>query len=75
MLFAFLIWTISCVAFVGFVFCNIALGICQLAQAVKRDIDVLLNGVADKNTVEEVKHILEMVLLLSKSIMFLTNLE
>ncbi|PON40050.1 Photosystem II S [Parasponia andersonii] len=35
-------------------------GMCHLAQAIKGDIDVLLNGVADKNTVEEVKHILEM---------------
>ncbi|EXB42552.1 Putative RNA-binding protein ylmH [Morus notabilis] len=35
-------------------------GICQLAHAIKGDIDVLLNGVGDKNTIEEVKHILEM---------------
>ncbi|POO03202.1 Photosystem II S [Trema orientale] len=35
-------------------------GTCHLAQAIKGDVDVLLNGVADKNTVEEVKHILEM---------------
>lgn len=43
--------------------CNILSGICQLAQAIKGDIDVLLNGVGDKNTIEDVKHILEMVLL------------
>ncbi|GMN54510.1 hypothetical protein TIFTF001_023637 [Ficus carica] len=35
-------------------------GICQLAQAIKGDTDVLLKGVGDKNTIEEVKHILEM---------------
>ncbi|XP_062090457.1 uncharacterized protein LOC133796808 isoform X2 [Humulus lupulus] len=35
-------------------------GICHIPQAIKGDVDVLLNGVADKNTVEEVKHILEM---------------
>ncbi|KAF4386617.1 hypothetical protein F8388_006572 [Cannabis sativa] len=36
-------------------------GICHIPQAIKgNDVDVLLNGVADKNTVEEVKHILEM---------------
>ncbi|KAM6584702.1 hypothetical protein CsatB_011704 [Cannabis sativa] len=38
-----------------------ASGICHIPQAIKgNDVDVLLNGVADKNTVEEVKHILEM---------------
>lgn len=36
-------------------------GMCQLAQAVKGDIDAVLNGVADKSTVEEVKRVLEMV--------------
>lgn len=35
---------------------------CQLVQAVKRDPDAFLGGVGDKNVIEEVKHILEMVL-------------
>ncbi|KAH7512561.1 hypothetical protein FEM48_Zijuj12G0103500 [Ziziphus jujuba var. spinosa] len=35
-------------------------GLCHLTQAIKRDVDVLLKGVGDKNTIEEVKHILEM---------------
>ncbi|KAK0600721.1 hypothetical protein LWI29_017836 [Acer saccharum] len=35
-------------------------GMCQLAQAIKGDVDDLLKGVVDKNVVEEVKHILEM---------------
>ncbi|KAL5564402.1 hypothetical protein UlMin_027566, partial [Ulmus minor] len=35
-------------------------GVCYLAQAIKGDVDVLLNGVGDKNTIEEVKHVLEM---------------
>ncbi|KAF3442904.1 hypothetical protein FNV43_RR16822 [Rhamnella rubrinervis] len=35
-------------------------GICHLAQAIKGDVDVLLKGVGDKNTIEEVKRILEM---------------
>ncbi|KAL5564400.1 hypothetical protein UlMin_027564 [Ulmus minor] len=39
---------------------NIAPRICYLAQAIKGDVDVLLNGVGDKNTIEEVKHVLEM---------------
>ncbi|XP_038689659.1 putative RNA-binding protein YlmH isoform X5 [Tripterygium wilfordii] len=37
-----------------------ALGICQLAQAIKGDVDVLLKGVGDKSAIEEVKHVLEM---------------
>ncbi|KAK0601597.1 hypothetical protein LWI29_025697 [Acer saccharum] len=37
-----------------------ASGMCQLAQAIKGDVDDLLKGVVDKNVVEEVKHILEM---------------
>ena len=44
-----------------FVICDMASGICHIPQAIKGEVDVLLNGVADKNTVEEVKHILEMV--------------
>ncbi|GLT67280.1 hypothetical protein SLA2020_396010 [Shorea laevis] len=35
-------------------------GLCHLAQAIKEDTDVLLKGVADKSTVEEVKNILQM---------------
>ncbi|XP_022142745.1 uncharacterized protein LOC111012786 isoform X2 [Momordica charantia] len=35
-------------------------GICQLVQAVKGDIDVLLNGVGDKGVIVDVKHILVM---------------
>ena len=35
---------------------------CQLVQAVKGDIDVLLNGVGDKGVIVDVKHILVMVL-------------
>ncbi|XP_057970812.1 uncharacterized protein LOC131159661 isoform X3 [Malania oleifera] len=37
-----------------------ASGICQLVQAIKGDNDVLLRGLADKNTVEDVKLILDM---------------
>lgn len=37
-------------------------GICQLVQAVKGDIDVLLNGVGDKGVIVDVKQILVMVL-------------
>ncbi|KAK3198900.1 hypothetical protein Dsin_022315 [Dipteronia sinensis] len=33
---------------------------CQLAHAIKGDVDDLLKGVINKNVVEEVKHILEM---------------
>lgn len=36
---------------------------CHITQAIKGDVDVLLKGVGDKNTIEEVKHILEMVFL------------
>lgn len=39
-----------------------ASSICQLAKAVRRDTDDLLRGVGDKNVVEEVKRILEVVL-------------
>ncbi|OMO73303.1 hypothetical protein COLO4_27178 [Corchorus olitorius] len=35
-------------------------GFCHIAQVIKGDDDVLLKGVADKSTIEEVKHILEM---------------
>ncbi|XP_022981895.1 uncharacterized protein LOC111480897 isoform X1 [Cucurbita maxima] len=35
-------------------------GMCQLVQAVKGDIDVLLNGVGDKGVIVDVKHILVM---------------
>ncbi|GLT83337.1 hypothetical protein SLE2022_016320 [Rubroshorea leprosula] len=37
-----------------------AAGLCYLAQAIKEDTDVLLKGVADKSTVEELKNILQM---------------
>ncbi|XP_059277126.1 uncharacterized protein LOC132031254 isoform X1 [Lycium ferocissimum] len=37
-----------------------AFGICSLPQAVKGDADVLLKGVADKNTIEDVKRIVEL---------------
>ncbi|KAK2968442.1 hypothetical protein RJ640_004448 [Escallonia rubra] len=40
--------------------CNTALGICQLAQAVKGDTVALLKGVADKGAIEDVKHVVEM---------------
>lgn len=46
------------------IFCslyNIASGMCCLAQAIKRDAEALLKGVADKSTIEDVKHILEVV--------------
>ncbi|XP_057970778.1 uncharacterized protein LOC131159661 isoform X2 [Malania oleifera] len=39
---------------------SISSGICQLVQAIKGDNDVLLRGLADKNTVEDVKLILDM---------------
>lgn len=50
--------------FVNFVYLlfNEASGICHLAQAVKGNVDDLLKGVGDKNAIEEVKHILEMVI-------------
>ncbi|CAL1373327.1 unnamed protein product [Linum trigynum] len=35
-------------------------GICSSAQAMKNQVDGLLNGVADKAVIEEVKHVLEM---------------
>ncbi|KAK6946710.1 YlmH, putative RNA-binding domain [Dillenia turbinata] len=35
-------------------------GMCQLAQAIKGDDEVLLQGVADRSTVEAVKNVLEM---------------
>lgn len=41
---------------------NAISGTCQLLQAVKGDIDVLLNGVGDKGVIVDVKHILVMVL-------------
>lgn len=52
-----------------FTLCNliIFLGFCYIAEAVKGDVDVLLNGVGDKSTIEEVKHILEMVFVFSLS--------
>ncbi|XP_021894644.1 uncharacterized protein LOC110812229 isoform X2 [Carica papaya] len=37
-----------------------ASGICHLPQAIKGDVDILLQGVRDQSTAEEVKHILEM---------------
>lgn len=36
------------------------IGICHLAQAIKSDSDVLLKGVGEKGSSEEVKHIIEM---------------
>lgn len=42
-------------------------GICQLVQAVKGDIDVLLNGVGDKGVIVDVKHILVMVLVIKRN--------
>ncbi|RVW79389.1 hypothetical protein CK203_040895 [Vitis vinifera] len=39
---------------------NIASGMCHLAQAMKGDANSLLKGVADRSTIEAVKHILEM---------------
>ena len=38
------------------------IGICHLAQAVKGDNEILLKGVAEKGSNEEVKHIIEMVI-------------
>ncbi|XWS28018.1 hypothetical protein CRYUN_Cryun25bG0030000 [Craigia yunnanensis] len=35
-------------------------GLCHIAQVIKGDNDVLLKGVRDKSSIEEVKHILEM---------------
>ncbi|XWS28014.1 hypothetical protein CRYUN_Cryun25bG0029600 [Craigia yunnanensis] len=35
-------------------------GLCHIAQVIKGDNDVLLKGVGDKSSIEEVKHILEM---------------
>ena len=40
---------------------HIASGMCHLAQAIKGDADPLLKGMADRSTIEAVKHILEMV--------------
>lgn len=37
-----------------------AFGICSLPQAIKGDADVLLKGVGDKNTIEDVKRIVEL---------------
>ncbi|XP_042017824.1 putative RNA-binding protein YlmH isoform X2 [Salvia splendens] len=41
-------------------FTSSALDICPLPQAVKRKVDIILNGVGDKDTVEDVKRVLEM---------------
>ncbi|KAI3466106.1 hypothetical protein Pfo_022769 [Paulownia fortunei] len=41
-------------------FTSSALGICHSAQAVKGEVDVLLKGVGNKDTIEDVKRILEM---------------
>lgn len=49
-------------------YCIKASQMCHLAQAVKRNGDDLLKGPRDKNVIEEVKHILEMVLLRNDSI-------
>jgi len=49
-------------------YCIKASQMCHLAQAVKRNEDDLLKGLVDKNVIEEVKHILEMVLLRNDSI-------
>lgn len=38
-----------------------AFGICSLPQAIKGDADILLKGVRDKNTIEDVKRIVELV--------------
>ncbi|XP_049347295.1 uncharacterized protein LOC125811797 isoform X1 [Solanum verrucosum] len=40
-----------------------AFGICSLPQAIKGDADILLKGVGDKNTIEDVKRIVELVLI------------
>ncbi|XP_019154035.1 PREDICTED: uncharacterized protein LOC109150553 [Ipomoea nil] len=37
-----------------------ASGICSAAQAIKGDVDVLIKGVSDKDTIEDVKRIIEM---------------
>ncbi|XP_004251860.1 uncharacterized protein [Solanum lycopersicum] len=37
-----------------------AFGICSLPQAIKGDADILLKGVRDKNTIEDVKRIVEL---------------
>ncbi|KAH0774540.1 hypothetical protein KY290_011677 [Solanum tuberosum] len=37
-----------------------AFGICSLPQAIKGDADILLKGVGDKNTIEDVKRIVEL---------------
>ncbi|GFP78618.1 putative RNA-binding protein ylmh [Phtheirospermum japonicum] len=41
-------------------FTSSAMGICQSAQAVKGEIDVFPKGVGDKDTIEDVKRIIEM---------------
>lgn len=52
---------------------NIASQVCQLAQAVKGSADDLVKGAVDQNIINEVKHILEMVLLLVKKFHFMAN--
>lgn len=51
---------------------SFCLGICHLAQAIKGDVDDLVKGVGDKSSIEEVKHILEMVSRKNSGNFFLT---
>ncbi|KAJ0101926.1 hypothetical protein Patl1_04682 [Pistacia atlantica] len=46
-------------------------GICHLAQAIKGDVDDLVKGVGDKSSIEEVKYILEMNLLVCVCVLLL----
>ena len=59
MLLIFRGWLLICAILYALLYA--ALSICYLAQASKTDTEVLLRGVGDKDTIEDVKRVLELV--------------